>query len=150
MWHALFNFTNSLAILAWLLLILAPRRPLTHSAILYLGVGLLCLTYLVLFAVVIGGLADPNRVAGAGEASFSSIEGVRAFFLSDGGVVIGWTHYLAFDLFTGLWIARDADAKGYSRVVQVPFLAATFIAGPIGLFCWLVTREARARKIGRG
>ena len=64
--------------------------------------------------------------------------------------MIGWTHYLAFDLFTGLWIARDADAKGFSRIVQLPFLALTFLVGPVGLFFWLLTREARARKLGRG
>ena len=78
------------------------------------------------------------------------IEEVRALFMCDGGVVIGWTHYLAFDLFTGMWIARDADAKGFSRVAQIPFLAATFIAGPVGLLSWLAVRERRARAIGRG
>jgi hypothetical protein len=77
-------------------------------------------------------------------------EAVRALFMSDGGVVIGWTHYLAFDLFTGLWIARDADAKGFSRIVQAPFLAVTFMAGPIGLLSWLMVRERRARATGRG
>ena len=76
---------------------------------------------------------------GAPPANLSdySIEGIRALFQSDGGIVLGWTHYLAFDLFTGLWIARDADAKGFSRLVQLPFLAATFLAGPIGLLSWL-------------
>ena len=65
-------------------------------------------------------------------------------------MVIGWTHYLAFDLFTGLWIARDADAKQFSRVLQAPFLLATFIAGPVGLLSWLVARERAARRVGRG
>ena len=150
MWSALFTFTNGLAVIGWLLLAFAPRKPLVHSAILYLGVALLCLIYLVLFVLVIGGLIDPAKVAGAGQAGFGSIAGVRAFFASDGGVVIGWTHYLAFDLFTGLWIARDADHKGFARWLQVPFLFATFMAGPIGLFCWLIMRERRARLTGRG
>ena len=75
--------------------------------------------------------------------------GLRALFMSDAGVVIGWTHYLAFDLFTGLWIARDADAKGFGRVLQVPFLAATFIAGPVGLLSWLVVREPTARAMAK-
>jgi hypothetical protein len=149
MWHALFAFTNIWAALAWVLLLFFPRKPLTHSAIMYLGVGLLCFTYLVLFATVMGGLVDPHQAAGSGEASFTSIEGVRAFFGSDGGVVIGWTHYLAFDLFTGMWISRDADAKGFSRLVQLPFLLLTFLVGPIGLFCWLIVRERKARAAAR-
>jgi hypothetical protein len=66
-------------------------------------------------------------------------------FMSDGGIVLGWTHYLAFDLFVGLWISRDADAKGFSRLTQLPFLFMTFLAGPIGLLAWLVIRERRAR-----
>lgn len=150
MWAGLFGFTNTLAMLAWILLAFLPRKPLTHSAILYLGVALLCLTYAVCFIAVLGGGLDPVSQPGAGKPGFGSIEAVRAIFQSDGGVVIGWTHYLAFDLFTGLWIARDADAKGFGRVWQVPFLAATFMAGPIGLLSWLVVRERAARRSGRG
>ena len=74
---------------------------------------------------------------------------MRALFASDGGVVIGWTHYLAFDLFTGLWIARDSDNKQFGRLVQLPFLFATFMAGPVGLLSWLIVRERRARARGR-
>ncbi|MFM2302219.1 MAG: hypothetical protein RLZZ84_1955 [Pseudomonadota bacterium] len=150
MWAGLFGFTNMLAMAAWVLLLLLPRKPLTHSAILYLGVAVLCLTYLVLFVSVLFGGLDPVTQPGAGVPGFSSIAAVRAIFQSDGGVVIGWTHYLAFDLFTGLWIARDADAKGFSRIWQAPFLLATFMAGPIGLFFWLIVRERAARQTGRG
>ncbi len=150
MWSALFSFTNVLAMCGWVLLAFFPRKPLTHSVILYLGVALLSLIYLVLFALVTTGQLDPVNLPGAGQPGFSSIAAVQAIFQSQGGTVIGWTHYLAFDLFTGLWIARDADAKGFPRAVQIPFLFATFMAGPIGLFLWLVVRERRARKTGRG
>ena len=149
MWPALFAVTNLLAIIGWLLLAAGPRQPLVHSAILYLGVALLCLTYTVMFGLFLTGSVDPVRVPGAGPMGFSSIAGVRALFASDGGVVIGWTHYLAFDLFTGLWIARDADHKQFGRLVQLPFLFATFMAGPVGLLAWLIVRERRARTKGR-
>ncbi len=46
-------------------------------------------------------------------------------------------------------IARDADAKGFGRVLQVPFLAATFIAGPVGLLGWLFVREPAARAMAK-
>src|SRR3546814_2282070 len=48
-------------------------------------------------------------------------------FDSPGGATMGWIHYLAFDLFTGMWIARDAVQKGFSRAVQFPFLLLTLI-----------------------
>ena len=77
--------------------------------------------------------------------AFFSVEGIRAISGNDAGVVIGWTHYLAFDLFIGLWIARDADAKGFGRIAQFPFLFLTLMVGPVGLFLWLIVRERRAR-----
>ena len=148
MWQALFGFTNLVAVVAWAALLLLPRRPLTHSVILYAGVGLLCLTYAVLLVSLMGRLVDPGAVAGAAPfvPSDYSIEGLRKLFMTDGGLVTGWTHYLAFDLFVGLWIGRDADAKGFSRLVQAPILLLIFLAGPIGLVLWLVIRERRARR----
>ena len=145
MWNALFTFTNLLAIAGWILLAAAPRKPAVRSLIMYMGVALLCLIYTVCFALFLSGAVDPVRVAGAGEPGFGSIAGVRALFASDGGVVIGWTHYLAFDLFTGMWIASDADNKQFGRLVQLPVLFMTFLAGPVGLLIWLTLRERRAR-----
>lgn len=147
MWDFIFNAANGLAIVAWIVLILLPRKPLGLSAIMYCGVGFLCFVYTVSMVALVAGLVDPGGAGGGFD--FSSIEGVRGVFGSDGGVTIGWVHYLAFDLFVGLWIARDADAKEFSRILQAPILLATFLAGPIGLLMWLMVRERAARKLGR-
>ena len=151
-WPALFTLTNAVAFLAWALLVFGPRGAKTGAFILYLGVGLLCLAYTAMFVALFGGLADPVRVGGAGQPDLThySIEGLRALFMSDGGIVLGWTHYLAFDLFIGQWIAKDADYKGFSRIAQAPVLFFTLMAGPIGLLIWLVVRERRARNAARG
>ncbi len=146
-WATLFNAVNLLAMLAWAALILLPRWPALLSAVLYLGVGLLCLIYATgLIGLLTGFLPNPG---GSGGADFSTIAGVRAIFATDAGVAIGWTHYLAFDLFVGVWIARDGDAKRIARLVQAPILLATFIAGPLGLGLWLLLREPAARRQGR-
>ena len=146
-WDLVFTLTNAVALTGWILLAVLPRRPLVLSTVLYLGVGLLCLAYFLLFIVSIGGLVDPHRLPGTPEPNLLdySIAGLRPLFLSDGGIVIGWTHYLAFDLFAGLWIARDADSKGVGRLVQLPFLLMTLMAGPIGLGIWLAFRGIRSR-----
>lgn len=150
-WAFLFGFVNALALAGWVMLAVLPRGPKSSSIILYGCVAILCLVYLTLFVLLFGKLVDPGAVGGAsGQGNFQSIAGIRGLFASDGGIVIGWTHYLAFDLFVGLWIAKDADHKGFSRLVQLPFLFATLMAGPIGLVAWLVTREARARRAARG
>ncbi|QPC99523.1 ABA4-like family protein [Qipengyuania soli] len=148
MWHTVFGIANLLAMAMWAALILLPRKPALLAAILYLGVGMLCLAYALGISAILAGLVDPKG-PGGGTVDFTTIEGVRSIFASDGGVTIGWIHYLAFDLFVGLWIARDADAKEFSRLVQAPILFLTFMAGPFGLFVWLLVRERRARKNGR-
>ena len=146
MWDGLFGAANLLALIMWAVLILAPRRPITETLVMYAGAGLLCAAYAVLITLVFSGMLDPAPVAGAEGGGFMSIPEVRALFMSDGGVTIGWIHYLAFDLFVGLWIAKDADKKDFSRLVQAPVLLLTFVAGPFGLFLWLIIREKRARK----
>lgn len=148
MWQGLFGAANLYAMILWAALILLPRWPALLAAVLYLGVGLLCLTYATLLVALLGFGIDPGGTTDA-TPDFTTIAGVRSIFASDGGATIGWIHYLAFDLFVGLWIARDADAKQFSRLVQAPILFATFMAGPLGLVLWLAIRERRARKQGR-
>ena len=140
-WAALFIFTNNVALIAWVLLLLGPRSPRMAAIILYFGVGLLCVAYTVMFAVQAEGLF---------QGDLTGIAGIKALFQNDGVVVLGWTHYLAFDLFIGQWIAKDADHKGFSRVAQAPILLLTLFAGPIGLLLWLIVRERRARAAARG
>ena len=144
-WETLFSLTNILALGGWALLIFAPRAPLTFSAITYLGGGLLCLIYVVGLGGLLSGLIDP----GGPNVPLTdySVAGLQAsMFKNPGGTVIGWTHYLAFDLFIGMWIARDADAKGFGRIWQAPILLLTFLVGPLGLLIWLALREPAARR----
>jgi hypothetical protein len=140
-WSALFAATNALSLVAWALLIIGPRGPRTAAIILYFGVGLLCVAYTSMFAA---------QIQNVFQADFTGIAGIRALFANDGGVVLGWTHYLAFDLFIGQWIAKDADHKDFSRLAQSPVLLLTLFAGPIGLLIWLGIRERRARAAARG
>jgi len=144
-WDIVFSGANLFAIVAWAALILLPRWPAMLSALLYGVVGLLSLLYAGLFVGLVSGMIETGVEGG----NFTSIDGVRTLFASDPGLTLGWIHYLAFDLFVGIWIARDADAKNISRFVQAPILLATFMAGPLGLLFWLIIREPAARRTGR-
>jgi Domain of unknown function (DUF4281) len=148
-WETLFSAANIWAMGAWILLIFLPRKELLLTIVLYLGVALLCLTYLIFMSLLLSNSVDPGGTSN-GLAGLDTIKGVRALFATDAGVFIGWVHYLAFDLFVGLWIARDADHKQVSRILQAPFLAITFLVGPIGLFLWLIFREPAARRAAKG
>jgi len=147
MWQSVFGVASLISMVSFAILVALPRRPLALAVVLYLGVALLCLVYSVGLISIVGGFADAGG-ARAGSVDFTTIEGVRAIFATDGGATIGWVHYLALDLFAGLWIARDGDAKGVSRLVQAPILLVTFLAGPLGLLVWLILREKRARLAG--
>ena len=144
MWQGILGFATTVALAGWAILLFLPRRPLLLTVVLYLGVGILSLTYVAALVAVMAGVTDPGG-AYSDAVSFFTVEGLRAISTTDAGVVIGWIHYLAFDLFIGLWIARDADAKGFGRIVQFPFLFLTLMVGPVGLFLWLIVRERRAR-----
>ena len=62
-------------------------------------------------------------------------------------IVIGWAHYLAFDLWVGAWIAEDAGDRGVApHLLLVPILLLTFLAGPLGLLVYLLVRAARRQR----
>lgn len=142
-WDTIFQLANYWAIAAWIALAFLPRGPKILALILYLGVFLLCLAYTVLIAGFLSGGIDPGGPGSGGD--LTTLAGVMKLFDTPGGATLGWIHYLAFDLFAGLWIARDADQKGFGRIAQFPFLLLTLLAGPVGLFLWLIVRERRAR-----
>jgi hypothetical protein len=146
-WDAVFGAANLVALISWIALVFLPRWPALLSALLFLIVGGLCLLYSVgLIGLTTGWL---DRAGPDAPLDFGSIESIQALFASKGGMVVGWVHYLAFDLFVGIWIARDADSKGFSRFLQAPILFFTLMAGPLGLLLWLIIREGRARAQGR-
>jgi len=139
MWEQIFGIANLVAMIAWAVLILAPRRDIVMQSLFFGPVLLLALGYVIGLTLVLTGIVPTD-----GGADFSTIEGVRSIFASDAGVTIGWVHYLTFDLFVGLWIARNADAHGLStlkgRLIQAPILFFTFAAGPFGLALYIVLR----------
>ena len=79
---------------------------------------------------------------------FGSIAKVRALFASDAGLVAGWLHYLAFDLFVGAWIAREGLADGVPRTPLAVCLPLTFLFGPAGLLPFPPLRAAPRRRRG--
>jgi hypothetical protein len=52
----------------------------------------------------------------------------------------GWVHYLAFDMFVGAWIVRDAIALRVSALLLAPVLFATLMFGPVGLLLYVALR----------
>lgn len=139
-WETIFGWTNSWAMLGWLILAFAPQRDKVLPYVFYMGCGLLALTYASLILPLMAGWIDDGGTASGPQPSLTTLAGVMALFSSPGGTTIGWIHYLAFDLFVGLWVARNADRHGYSRLVQIPILFFVLMAGPFGLLLYLILR----------
>ncbi len=74
--------------------------------------------------------------------NFETLAGLRQLFLNDWALLAGWAHYLAFDLFVGAWIAREASLSGVSRWFMIPVLPLTFMFGPAGLLLFQILKAA--------
>ncbi len=136
--ESLFTATNTLALAGWILLALFPRRRWAHWHVSGVAIPVaLAIAYAALLAW---------HAPGA-EGGFSTLAGVRALFATDGVLLAGWLHYLAFDLFLGAWMCRRATAEALPLWRLYPALPLTFLAGPAGLLLFLALRALPARRI---
>ena len=136
-YELLFSIANAAVIPAWVLLILAPKGQLTgYIAHSYLYPVLLSLFYLYLLVTTWGG-----------EGGMDSIAAVQKGFSRDGVLLLGWVHYLVFDLFIGAWIVRDAQRNGILHMLIVPSLALTLLLGPFGFITYLAIRWLHLRTL---
>ena len=72
--------------------------------------------------------------------SFGTLPGVVALLSTPQGALIGWVHFLCFDLFTGRWAYLDALEKKIPAVLMAPVLFFIFMLGPVGLLLYLLLR----------
>jgi Domain of unknown function (DUF4281) len=122
-WENWFSVASSLALASWLALIVLPRWSWLMSLMRYVVPGALAVAYSALAVVYF------HSAEGGG---FNSLAQVKALLGTEPTLLAGWIHYLAFDLFVGVWIAERADSLGLSRLLQAPILVLTFLFGPIG------------------
>jgi Domain of unknown function (DUF4281) len=123
-----FRAGNLLALACWIALALSPPpRRWTPRVWQLTGLWVPLLMALAYVALLLGHW---------GPGGFGSLAEVRQLFDRPGLLAAGWLHYLAFDLFVGTWIARDAAQRGLPHPVVLPCLALTFMFGPAGLLAY--------------
>jgi hypothetical protein len=133
--ETIYSVCGTIAMLGWLTLAAAPlarQRLILAARILS---AILCAAYIVQMLTI----TQPTG------GNFSTLAGVTQLFSQPGNVMMGWTHYLAFDLFIGSWECEDAPKRGIPHWVMLPILAVTFLLGPIGLLTYLIIRAAKAQ-----
>ena len=136
-----FQVTNTLALIAWIALVLFPGKKLISGWLCAVIVpGLLALGY----ASVIGWKLATN---GPPAGDVMTLSGLRAVFQDDWVFAAAWTHYLVFDMVVGAWIARDSVKLGIPWPLRTVALVLTFLSGPVGFLIyilgrWFLRREA--------
>jgi hypothetical protein len=127
--ETIFSVANIGAMAGWLLLALSPLRrgPILLAA---RGVG-------VLLAVVYAGLMISRMSSGA-PMDFTRLDGLAVAFSNPSVMLVGWIHYLAFDLWVGAWQVEVAPKWGVPHWALLPCLFLTFMFGPMGLLLFLI------------
>lgn len=131
-----FQFASIVALTAWAALFLAPGWVVSQALWMAIPVALLCAFYgyLLLFA----GRFDAPGTRPRG--NFRSMRGVLKLFQSPRAVLVGWVHFLAFDLMIGLFIVIDAADQGIGHGWTLPSLFLTLMLGPLGLLSYFLLR----------
>jgi Domain of unknown function (DUF4281) len=128
----LFQIANLLPLPIWALWILAPRsrpsRALARST----------WPWVILAALYTGLLAFLVLHRAVAPSAFGSLAGVMKLFTVPWVALLGWVHYLCFDLFVARWMMNDAPDAGYRLA---PILVLTLFFGPAGLLCYLSVRS---------
>lgn len=137
MLDTLFLVCNIGVLPAWILLAVAPHHRVTEHLIHAAWPFLLLAT---MYGMLLAGMSGPE---GAG---FDSLGGVMALLGTPQGALVGWIHYLAFDLFVGAWEVRDARRIGLHHGFVVPCLLLTLMLGPLGLASYLIVRVLKTRR----
>ncbi|MDQ4122856.1 MAG: ABA4-like family protein [Acidobacteriota bacterium] len=133
--ETIFSIANTMALLSWIWLAVAPRWIWTKRIVWTTIPLLLSVAYLILIVLFFG----------HAEGGFSSLADVMKLFTNQNVVLAGWIHYLAFDLFVGSWEVKDAQERGVSHLFVVPCLLLTFLLGPIGFLLYNIVRLFAAK-----
>lgn len=141
MYGALYTSAVMLAGAGWLLLLAAPHTfGWPHRIAAKIIPLILCGAYVVLMA--------PH--AAFAVKHYGSLDALRTLMTLDVLLLAGWIHYLAFDLFIGGWMARQAHREDFSRLLLALCLVLTFLFGPAGLGLFCLLRLAHRRWRGEG
>ena len=132
-----FRLASLIALLGWVVVFAFPWVPdPARTWTLGGALALLCVQYL--FLLTLGGRYDAEGERPRG--SFLTLRGIISLFRTPRVVLVGWIHFLAFDLFVGASIALDAERVGISHLWCLPILGLTLMYGPVGMLAYLVLR----------
>ena len=133
--NTLFSISNLLVVPFWLMMIFVPRWPWAMRVI---RSPLIAVPPALVYAATV--LPLVAQMGGALFSSFGTLPGVVSLLSTPQGALVGWVHFLCFDLFTGRWAYLDALEKKIPALLMTPVLFFIFMLGPLGLLMYLGLR----------
>ena len=127
----------------WLLLIFFPRLLLTKILVKSVVIPLLLSTAYIFIVYQIYITENILEIFNL----YIGLDQVYALFSNEGFLLIFWLHFLTINLFTGNWIASDAQIYMVTRPLVIISLITTYFTGPLGLVLYWLIRIFYSKKI---
>ncbi|MHB6906372.1 ABA4-like family protein [Streptomyces sp. DB-54] len=141
--RTLFSLAFALAAPFWALLILAPGRRWTDR------IAASPLPMVPVIGVYLA-LAIPVFPQLWAAVSHPDLVGFQKLLALGGGAGAIWAQLIAWDLFLGQWMYREARTMGIHPLAMGPLLVLTILLSPIGVLLFLGLRGAVRRRSRRG
>ena len=130
--NTIYIVSSALALIGWIVLLVSSLTAGKISdTVVRLVPALLSMIYLVLLITLLpfeGG-------------SLKSLTDITSLFNRPECALVGWVHYLAFDLFVGSWQVQTARRQQIPKMALIPTLLLTMLVGPVGLLFFLLAHH---------
>ena len=130
----------------WLLMIFAPRSPLTrrftNNYVIFIVLG-------VAYAVILANAAISlftSAAQGGPAVDFVSLDGLTRMLVNPAFVLIVWLHMITMDLIGGHWLYHEAMRLNAPQLVSSICILLTFLVGPFGLMVFVLWRNLVRRQ----
>jgi len=136
-YNKIFSLASNTAMAGWLILMFMPFWKSREKFLAGIVVAGLSITYAW---IIFSGFSFGDM------KSFGTLDGVAQLFRSKHMLLAGWIHYLAFDLFVGIFIHNNAYKHHINHWILLPVYFFTFMLGPIGLLLYFIIRWVNSKK----
>ncbi|MCE4944335.1 MULTISPECIES: ABA4-like family protein [Streptomyces] len=140
--RTLFSLAFALAAPFWALLILAPGRRWTDR------IAASPLPMVPVIGVYLA-LAIPVFPQLWAAVSHPDLAGFQRLLALGGGAGAIWAQLIAWDLFLGQWMYREARDLGIHPLVMGPLLVLTILLSPVGVLLFLCLRGTLRHRTGQ-
>lgn len=140
----IFNIINIIPLPTWLLMIFAPNWNITHKIVKsHITSVIISIIFVILNIIFFANDTDKFNITG-----FFSLNMITYVFTKKFIVLIGWVHYLAFDLLIGSWIFLDNfnNENQVSHILMIICFILTYVFGPSGFLFYVIIKKIKKIK----